>query len=78
METVLAQLQATCPPDLRVGVDGCEEGYDELEEHIVSVREIRLGAGKKWREGQRRDFEVRRTPGSAVVNTLLLQRTTES
>ena len=48
----LTQLLAAYPPDLRVVVNGYEEGYDDLETHLVSVREIRLDAGKKCWEGR--------------------------
>ena len=70
----LAQLLAAYPPDLRVVVSGYEEGYDDLEAGLVSVREIRLDAGKKWWEGGHRDSEDTRTEGSAVVNALALHR----
>ena len=70
----LAQLLAAYPPDLRVVVNGYEEGYDDLEALLVSVREIRLDAGKKWWEGRHRDSEDTRNEGSAVVNALALQR----
>ena len=69
----LAQLLAAYPPDLRVVVNGYEEGYDDIEACLVSVREIRLDAGKKWWEGRHRDSEDTRNEGSAVVNALALQ-----
>jgi hypothetical protein len=49
----LIRILQTCPPDLRVVVSGYEEGYDDLERHLISVKEIRLDAGAKWREGRR-------------------------
>ena len=74
----LMQLLAAHPPDLRVVVDGYEEGYDDLEQHLISVKEIRLDAGNKWWEGRHRDSWDDRTEGRAVVKALLLQRPMKS
>ncbi len=70
----LIRLLEKHPPDLRVVVNGYEEGYDDLEARLVSVREIRLDAGKKWWEGRHHDSWDNRTEGSAVVNALVLHR----
>ena len=70
----LTQLLATYPPDMRVVVNGYEEGYDDLEAHLVSVREIRLDAGNKWWEGPHREAWDDRMEGSAVVDALVLHR----
>ena len=70
----LIRILQTCPPDLRVVVSGYEEGYDDLERHLISVKEIRLDAGAKWWEGRHRDVEDDRTEGGTVVNALVLQR----
>ena len=70
----LTQLLAAYPPDMRVVVNGYEEGYDDLEAHLVYVREIRLDAGNKWWEGRHREAEDTRTTGSAIVKALALQR----
>ena len=51
----LTQLLATYPPDMRVVVNGYEEGYDDLEQHLISMKEIRLDAGNKWWEGRHRE-----------------------
>ena len=66
----LTQLLAAYPPDMRVVVNGYEEGYDDLEAHLVYVREIRLDAGNKWWEGRHREAEDTRTEGGAIVNSL--------
>ena len=70
----LTQLLATYPPDMRVVVNGYEEGYDDLEQHLISVKEIRLDAGNKWWEGRHREAEDTRTTGSAIVKALVLHR----
>ena len=74
----LAQLLEAYPPDLRVVVNGYEEGYDDIEARLVSVREIRLDAGKKWWEGRHRDSADTRAAGSAVVSALVLHRPMKS
>lgn len=70
----LIQLLAQYPDHLRVMVDGYEEGYDDLEECLISVKEIRLDAGEAWWEGQHRDVADTRKEGSAIVNALALRR----
>ena len=66
----LIRILQTHPPDLRVVVDG----YDDLEEHLVSVRQIRLDAGEMWWEGRQRDAEDTRSDGRGIVNALVLRR----
>ena len=70
----LIRVLQTYPPDLRVVVNGYEEGYDDLEQHLISVKEIRLDAGKSWWEGRHRDSWDERAEGTAVVNALVLDR----
>lgn len=70
----LIRILQTHPPDMRVVVDGYEEGYDDLCSELVSVQDIRLDAGENWWEGQHRDFEDARAEGSAIVKALALRR----
>ena len=70
----LTQLLAAYPPDMRVVVNGYEEGYDDLKQHLILVKEIHLDVGNKWWEGQHRESEDTRTEGSAAVEALLLSR----
>ena len=70
----LIELLAVCPPDLRVVVDGYEDGYDDLEEPLIAVHEIRLDAGENWWEGQHRGAEEPPNEGSSVVKALALRR----
>ena len=70
----LIQLLAQCLDDLRVMVDGYEEGYDDLERHLITVKEIRLDAGEAWWESLHRNVEDTRTEGHAITNTLVLRR----
>ena len=74
----LIKLLATYAPDMRVVVDGYEEGYDDLEQHLISMKEICLDAGNRWWEGRHRDSWNDRTEGRAVVNALVLQRPMKS
>ena len=70
----LMRILQTYPQNLRVVVDGYEEGYDDLDAGLISVQEIRLDAGEVWWEGQHRDVEDTRSEGSAIVNALALRR----
>ena len=70
----LIRILQTCSPDLRVVVNGYEEGYYDLERHLISVKGIRLDAGENWWEGRHRDPWDERTQRRAVVDTLVLQR----
>lgn len=70
----LIQLLVQYPDDLRVVVNGYEDGYDDLEPDMVSVCEIRLDAGETRWEGRHRDVEDTRNEGSAIVNALALRR----
>lgn len=55
-------------------VGGYKEAYDNSEKHFGPTREITLGGGKKWWERQNRHSEDKRPSGSAVLNTLVLDR----
>ena len=70
----LIQLLASYSPDLRVVVNGYEEGYEDIDEHLVFVRELRLNAGKEWWEGVHRESWDARAEGTAVVDAVVLQR----
>ena len=50
----LIRILQTYPQNLRVVVDGYEEGYDDLEQHLIAVKEISLDAGEAWWEGRHR------------------------
>ena len=51
----LIQLLETYPPDLRVVVNGYEEGYDDLSPEQVSVVNIQLYMGVRSWQGQHGD-----------------------
>ncbi len=70
----LIRILQTYPQNLRVVVNGYEDGYDDLEADLLSVQEIRLDAGEAWWEGQHRDVEYTRTEGNAIVSALVLRR----
>ena len=70
----LIRILQTYPQNLRVVVDGYEDGYDDLEEPLIAVHEIRLDAGENWWEGQHCDAEETRNEGSTVVKALALRR----
>lgn len=70
----LAQLLADYPPDLRVVVNGYENGYDDLEPEQLSRVKITLNMGKHRWDGKHGD-PARPTDGVEVVDALVLQRT---
>ena len=74
----LIRLLQSYPQDMRVVVNGYEDGYDDLESQLVSVREVRLDAGEAWWEGQHRESEDNRTEGSAIVSALVLRCPTKT
>ena len=74
----LIRILQTYPQDLRVVVDGYEDGYDDLDEALMRVREIRLGVGRNWWEGHHGDADF--TPDTdvdtdcSVTKALVLHR----
>ena len=70
----LIRILQTYPQDLRVVVDGYEDGYDDLDEDLMRVREIRLDIGQHWWEGQHNDIDVTPDTDGGVTNALVLHR----
>ncbi|MDE0041500.1 MAG: hypothetical protein OXT74_05660 [Candidatus Poribacteria bacterium] len=53
----LKELLNQYPGNLRVVVDGYEDGYDDLAQECISVRKIQLNTKTKDWEGQHSDFD---------------------
>ena len=70
----LIRILQTYPQDLRVVVDGYEDGYDDLDEDLMRFREIRLGIGKHWWERRHNDVVVTPDTDGSVTNALVLHR----
>ena len=70
----LTQILQTCPQDLRVVVDGYEGEYDDLDEDLMCVREIRLGIGENWWKGRHNDADFTRDTDGSSINALVLHR----
>ena len=72
----LIALLANQPSDLRVVVNGYEDGFDDVEPERVSVERIELDVGEDWWEG--RHAAVGNRPaderGARVVDALVLWR----
>ena len=66
----LIRILQTYPQDLRVVVDG----YDDLDEDLIRVREIRLDVGKNWWEGRHNDADFTLDTDGSVTNALILHR----
>ncbi len=73
----LIELLQEYPANLRVVVNGYEEGYDDLSPEQISVAKISLNTGTHHWEGQhgdpRRQMEET-TDGVKVVEALVLRR----
>ena len=73
----LMKLLKTYPPDLRVVVNGYEEGYDDLSPVQIHVVKISLNTGKHPWEGAHGDPDglSRSAPDDAkLVEALVLRR----
>ena len=73
----LIQLLAAYPADLRVVVNGYEDGYDDLSPKQISTVKIALNTGKHEWEGRHGDPDglTRSAPeGAEVVEALVLRR----
>lgn len=67
---LIQQLQRH-PRDLRVVVDGYENGYDDLSPEQLAVIDIALNTGKYWWEGRHGDPDG---PNDAEVAQALVMR----
>ena len=66
------------PGDLRVVVNGYEEGYDDLSPDQISVVRIALNTGvNDWegRHGESEDSPANAAEPAKIVDALLLRRT---
>ena len=73
----LIELLRTHPADLRVVVNGYEDGYDDLSPEQVSLVRIALNTGKHDWEGKHGDPDglTRSAPDDAeVVDALVMRR----
>ena len=69
----LLELLKDYSPDLRVVVNGYEEGYDDLSPEQLSVIRVALDTGKRRWEGRHGDPKER-TANADVVDALVLRR----
>ena len=71
----LIKLLREYPSDLRVVVDGYEDGYDDLTPKQIAVEKISLNTGENDWEGQH-GFVIGEVPkDTRVVGALVLRRT---
>ena len=74
----LIELLRQYPADLRVVVNGYENGYDDLTPERISTEKISLNTGKhEWdgRHGNPPHLEEETLDGAEVVEALVLRRT---
>ena len=73
----LIDLLQEYPANLRVVVNGYEEGYDDLSPEQISVAKISLNTGTHHWEGQHGDPRHQKeetTDGAKIVEALVLRR----
>lgn len=73
----LIRLLQECPSDMRVVVNGYEEGYDDLSPEQVSVVRVLLNTGtESWqgRHGDPRDVPEQSPDRADAVDALVLGR----
>ncbi len=74
----LAQLLAAYPPDLRVVVDGYEDGYDDLSPEQLAMAKVALDVGDQdWvgKHGDANYLPQEKLVGLKVEEALVLRRT---
>ena len=74
----LVELLQSYPPDMRVVVNGYENGYDDLSPERVSVVRIALNTGKHRWDGKHGDPNGptrSASVGAQMVDALVLRRT---
>ena len=70
----LIELLGECPAEMRVVVQGYEDGYDDLAPEQLSKVKIALDTGKDRWEGMHGDPGYRRSEDGEVVDALVLRR----
>ena len=70
----LMELLSKYPADIRVVVDGYENGYDDVKEELISVRAVRLNVGKEWWDGQHDDACDEPNKDGSSVSVLAIRR----
>ena len=65
----------TYPPDLRVMVSGCEDGYDDLESGCITEADVRLNVNTKWYVSRHDEVDAsNRDKGEGCARALILRR----
>ena len=71
----LMQLLEKHPPDLRVMVNGYEDGYGDLSPDCIMTRDVRLNVYTKWYAGRHDEaYEGNQNRGSGTAKALILHR----
>ena len=73
--TDLIRVLETCPPDLRVMVQGYEDGVDDLEPDCVLTRDVLLNVNEGWYYGRHEEAsEGDKQGNSEIVKAVVLRR----
>ena len=71
----LMRLLETFPPDLRVMVQGYEDGYDDLEPRFIKAANVRLNVYAAWYDGRHDEaYADNQDRGNGAAKALILQR----
>ena len=71
----LIRLLRSYPPDLRVMVQGYEEGFDDLEAKCVAEGEVSLNVHSAWYYGRHEEvWDGHEKPGHETARALFLRR----
>ncbi|MYI81924.1 MAG: hypothetical protein F4056_00895 [Chloroflexi bacterium] len=70
----LIELLAAYPPELRVVVNGYEDGFDDVAQERISITRIELDRGEHWWEGRHASPRSEAGTGAQVVDALVLRR----
>lgn len=74
----LIELLAAYPPELRVVVNGYEDGFDDVAPERISVTRIELGRGEHWWEGRHASPRAEADADAPAVDALVLRRESRS
>ena len=70
----LIEVLGTYPPELRVVVNGYEQGFDDVVPERISVTRIELDTGREWWEGRHGEPREEASADAQIVDALMLGR----
>ena len=71
----LIELLGEYPGEMRVVVDGYEDGYDDVNRNYVEPVKVKLHTGKHRWEGRHQELGIKEADDSDAVEVLAIRRT---